>query len=139
MRSPASVIPERFFATLRKLGIGADQIALDDHHRFSPGDLSFDDDVPVVMTEKDATKVMWMTQDDVPAQCWYLEIDVTLSERAEAALAECLTTRGIAAERSKTRGGAVSDGPDLFGRDPGALRHRHGCRASRSPTSRGYR
>jgi tetraacyldisaccharide 4'-kinase len=94
--------PERFFATLRKLGINADQNALDDHHRFSPGDLAFDDDVPVVMTEKDATKVMWMTQDDVPAQCWYLEIDVTLSERAEAALAECLAARGIAPERSKT-------------------------------------
>ena len=94
--------PERFFSTLRKLGIDGDHTALDDHHRFSPGDLAFDDDAPVVMTEKDAMKVMWMTQDDVPAQCWYLEIDVLLSERAEAALAECLATRGIAAERSQT-------------------------------------
>jgi tetraacyldisaccharide 4'-kinase len=93
--------PERFFATLRKLGIGGEFIALDDHHRFSPGDLAFDDDAPVVMTEKDATKVTWMTQDDLPAQCWYLEIDVVLSERAEAALADCLAARGIAGERSR--------------------------------------
>ena len=93
--------PERFFSTLQKLGIDGDRTALDDHHRFSPGDLAFDDDAPVVMTEKDATKVMWMTQDDVPAQCWYLEIDVALSERAEAALAECLVTRGIVAERAR--------------------------------------
>ena len=93
--------PERFFSTLQKLGIDGDHTALDDHHRFSPGDLAFDDDAPVVMTEKDATKVMWMTQDDVPPQCWYLEIDVALSERVEAALAECLVTRGIVADRAR--------------------------------------
>jgi subfamily B ATP-binding cassette protein MsbA len=93
--------PERFFGTLRKLGLRGDFIALDDHHRFSPGDLAFDDDAPVVMTEKDAIKVTWMTQDDLPAQCWYLEIDVALSERAETTLAECLTARGIVAERSR--------------------------------------
>ncbi len=87
--------PERFFATLQKLGIDAIRSRSTITIGSRPGDLAFDDDVPVVMTEKDATKVMWMTQDDLPAQCWYLEIDVTLSERAEAALAECLTARGI--------------------------------------------
>ncbi len=93
--------PERFFTTLQSLGIDGDLAAFDDHHRFVPSDLVFDDDAPVVITEKDATKVLWMNPDDVPAHCWYLEIDVALTAQAEAALAECLATRGIVPERPR--------------------------------------
>ena len=48
--------PERFFATLRAAGIGVVPHAFADHHRFSAGELDFGNDLPVLMTEKDAVK-----------------------------------------------------------------------------------
>lgn len=48
--------PERFFATLRGLGIGVVPHAFPDHHAFSAADLQFGSDLPVLMTEKDAVK-----------------------------------------------------------------------------------
>ncbi len=48
--------PERFFATLRGLGIGVVPHAFPDHHVFSAADLQFGSDLPVLMTEKDAVK-----------------------------------------------------------------------------------
>ena len=91
--------PERFFNTLRGLGIEPDAVALDDHHRFVPEDLRFDDGAPIVITEKDAVKVKHMNPQDVPLHCWYLEIDVVLPEQAQAALARCFANRGIVGHR----------------------------------------
>jgi tetraacyldisaccharide 4'-kinase len=48
--------PERFFASLRARGIEVVPHAFDDHHAFTPGDLAFGDEMPVLMTEKDAIK-----------------------------------------------------------------------------------
>ena len=48
--------PERFFATLRTAGIGVVPHAFPDHHRFRAEDLQFGNDLPVLMTEKDAVK-----------------------------------------------------------------------------------
>ncbi|HRQ64986.1 MAG TPA: tetraacyldisaccharide 4'-kinase [Xanthomonadaceae bacterium] len=49
--------PERFFETLRALGLDLRQTrALPDHHRFSAADLDFDEPLPVIMTGKDAAK-----------------------------------------------------------------------------------
>jgi len=48
--------PERFFATLRGLGIALSAHPYPDHHDFQPLDLDFGDDRPVIMTEKDAVK-----------------------------------------------------------------------------------
>jgi tetraacyldisaccharide 4'-kinase len=93
--------PERFFATLRRLGLNPQACPFDDHHRFVAKDLRFDDDAPIVITEKDAVKIHHMEPDEIPPQCWYLEIDVTLSEAAQVALAECLARRGIVAQRSQ--------------------------------------
>lgn len=48
--------PERFFAMLRTLGIEVLAHSFPDHTTYRRGDLEFDDDLPVLMTEKDAVK-----------------------------------------------------------------------------------
>lgn len=49
--------PERFFAHLRGAGPGVIPHPFPDHHRFVPQDLDFGDELPVLMTEKDAVKL----------------------------------------------------------------------------------
>lgn len=48
--------PERFFRTLRQLGLDIRPHAFPDHHAFLPRDLAFEDGLPILMTEKDAVK-----------------------------------------------------------------------------------
>jgi tetraacyldisaccharide 4'-kinase len=48
--------PERFFRDLRARGLDIIEHAFADHHPFVPRDLSFEDELPVLMTEKDAVK-----------------------------------------------------------------------------------
>lgn len=48
--------PARFFASLRAHGIDLIEHALPDHHAIGTADLDFGDDLPVLMTEKDAVK-----------------------------------------------------------------------------------
>ena len=48
--------PARFFRDLRSQGLEVIEHAYPDHHPFTADDLSFGDDLPVLMTEKDAVK-----------------------------------------------------------------------------------
>lgn len=48
--------PARFFASLRAFGIEVVEHAFADHHAFRAQDLAFDDELPILMTEKDAIK-----------------------------------------------------------------------------------
>lgn len=48
--------PARFFQTLKSRGIAVVPHAFGDHHAFEPADLEFSSQLPVLMTEKDATK-----------------------------------------------------------------------------------
>ena len=48
--------PERFFAMLESHGLKVIPHPMPDHHHYHARDLTFDDDRPVVMTEKDAVK-----------------------------------------------------------------------------------
>lgn len=48
--------PERFFEALRAQGYDVTGHAFPDHHDYVAADLDFGDDLPVVMTEKDAVK-----------------------------------------------------------------------------------
>jgi len=48
--------PGRFFAGLRSAGLDLIEHAFADHFAFAPADLDFGDDLPVLMTEKDAVK-----------------------------------------------------------------------------------
>jgi tetraacyldisaccharide 4'-kinase len=62
--------PQRFFASLRALGLAVIEHAFPDHHRYRPGELEFGDALPVLMTEKDAVKCHGFAL----AHHWYLPV-----------------------------------------------------------------
>ncbi len=62
--------PQRFFKTLEGLNWQPIAHAFADHAEFSAEDLQFADDLPVVMTEKDAVKCRAFAADN----CWYLQV-----------------------------------------------------------------
>jgi len=49
--------PERFFGQLARAGLRVEPHAFPDHHAFTPRELEFGDERPVLMTEKDAVKL----------------------------------------------------------------------------------
>ena len=59
--------PARFFDALRATGIGVEAHGFPDHHAYTPADLDFGDDAPVLMTEKDAVKCAAFAREN-PAQ-----------------------------------------------------------------------
>ncbi|MBI5448044.1 MAG: tetraacyldisaccharide 4'-kinase [Gammaproteobacteria bacterium] len=70
--------PERFFETLRSQHIQVIPHAFPDHYFFSKKDLMFDDECPVVMTQKDAVKCKnFFKSDDV--KVGYLRMQAELS------------------------------------------------------------
>ena len=48
--------PERFFETLERAGLEPIRHPFPDHHGFTAADIDFGDELPVLMTEKDAVK-----------------------------------------------------------------------------------
>ena len=50
--------PQRFFRDLRQLGLQVIEHPFADHHPFTARELTFGDDLPVLMTEKDAVKCL---------------------------------------------------------------------------------
>lgn len=62
--------PQRFFKTLEGLNWQPIAHAFADHAQFTVQDLQFADDLPVVMTEKDAVKC----REFAPDHCWYLQV-----------------------------------------------------------------
>jgi tetraacyldisaccharide 4'-kinase len=72
--------PQRFFATLRELGIQPIEHAFADHHRYQPADLAFGDALEIVMTAKDAVKCAAFATEGM----WYLHVAVQF-ERDDAA------------------------------------------------------
>jgi len=67
--------PARFFSTLRWLGLHVLEHPLPDHAPIGPDQVSFADDLAVVMTEKDAVKCANLTV----APLFYLEVTATFS------------------------------------------------------------
>lgn len=69
--------PNKFFNLLRDNGVEVIEHPFPDHHRFRAKDLAFNDDLPIIITEKDAVKC-----DAISApNCWVLAISVTLPEK----------------------------------------------------------
>lgn len=62
--------PQRFFKTLEGLDWQPIAHAFADHAEFAPQDLQFADDLPILMTEKDAVKCRAFAADN----CWYLQV-----------------------------------------------------------------
>jgi tetraacyldisaccharide 4'-kinase len=77
--------PDRFFRDLRAHGLDLIEHPFADHHPFVAGDLTFGDDLPVLMTEKDAVKCRSLAE----PRLWYVPVVARFSEpQARALLAE---------------------------------------------------
>jgi len=85
--------PNRFFLHLAKLGIQAIPHPFPDHHPFTPRDLDFGDEAPVLMTEKDAVKLRRAAR----ANWWVLPV----TAQVDAAFGDWLTRRLDGFRRSK--------------------------------------
>lgn len=80
--------PETFFAALRACGLDVDSRPLRDHASLSKEDLTFNDNAPVFMTEKDAVKCRGLADE----RCWAvpLQVEVHDTERLFAKIAAAL-------------------------------------------------
>lgn len=78
--------PQRFFDLLQQHGIDIIPHAFRDHYQYHEVDLDFDDDLPVLMTEKDAVKCRRMHLNNL----WYLDIDIQLTDIASQRLQHLL-------------------------------------------------
>ena len=67
--------PQRFFDALSAEGLEVIAHPFPDHHRFSAADLDFADDLPVLMTEKDAMKCAGL----IAAPAWAVPAAVVLA------------------------------------------------------------
>ena len=86
--------PGRFFDALSAQGLRVIPHAFGDHHAFEPGDLAFGDELPVVMTEKDAVKVRAFAR----PHYWYQPVTAQpggeTEKRLQVLLARCLGEAG---------------------------------------------
>jgi len=62
--------PSRFFRDLRARGIDVIEHPYPDHHPFVAADLTFDDDLPVLMTQKDAVRCRSLAN----PRLWYVPV-----------------------------------------------------------------
>lgn len=68
--------PARFFRDLRSRGIDVIEHAFPDHHPFAARDLEFADELPVLMTEKDAVKCQAFAN----PRLWYVPVEATFGD-----------------------------------------------------------
>ncbi len=78
--------PERFFSFLHSRGARVIRHEFPDHYQYKQKDIVFDDDLAVVMTEKDAVKCRDFAGDNH----WYLPIDAVLGDAFEHQLTVAL-------------------------------------------------
>lgn len=70
--------PERFFATLRALGLQFEAHAFADHQPYRMADLAFGPQAVLLMTEKDAVKCAALPLSEAVAEAWVLPVTAQL-------------------------------------------------------------
>ncbi|MGI9322238.1 MAG: tetraacyldisaccharide 4'-kinase, partial [Pseudomonadales bacterium] len=81
--------PQRFFISLAALGCElASRYPFPDHYAFNAQDLAFDDDLPIIMTEKDAVRLSSTGALPADTDLWYLEVVAELPLEQLALLSE---------------------------------------------------
>ena len=81
--------PQRFFDMLREAGLTLYEHPMPDHHPFKPGDLNFGDNLPVLMTEKDAVKCAAFADE----RCWYVPVTAEFAESEARELVDLILAR----------------------------------------------
>ena len=79
--------PERFFRELRARGLEVIEHAFPDHHPFVASELRFSDELPVLMTEKDAVRCRALAH----ARLWSVPVTARFSEHQARELLDCVT------------------------------------------------
>jgi len=80
--------PQRFFCHLENAGLKLLTHSFADHHNFQKEDMNFQQNYPIIMTEKDAVKCRKFQSEN----CWYLPVKAQLSTGFTAALLARLNT-----------------------------------------------
>lgn len=88
--------PGRFFEQLRALGAQVREHAFPDHHAFTAADLRFDDDLPILLTAKDAVKCAGLAD----GRLWCLPVTATLPTDQEHWLLERILALPLPSRRS---------------------------------------
>jgi tetraacyldisaccharide 4'-kinase len=78
--------PQAFFAALSAVGLDVHGRALPDHARLTAADISFADDRPVLMTEKDAVKCRAIAD----RRHWAVRMDIEMSAADQAIVSDVL-------------------------------------------------
>lgn len=81
--------PKRFFSHLRSHGIEVIEHTFPDHYLFKKADIDFGDDLPVIMTEKDAVKCMNFSDE----RHWYFPVEAKIDEGLGKAIIKKLKRR----------------------------------------------
>ena len=68
--------PSKFYNTLTTLGLNLVEHSFPDHYQFKDEDLNFEDNHPILMTEKDAVRCMDMKNKNL----WYLSIEAEIED-----------------------------------------------------------
>ena len=68
--------PDRFAQTLATLGFEVILSSVNDHQHLNSDDLTFGDDLPVIITSKDAVKYSGV----IPENLWVLEVEMSISD-----------------------------------------------------------
>ncbi|HET7610752.1 MAG TPA: tetraacyldisaccharide 4'-kinase [Rhodanobacteraceae bacterium] len=92
--------PGRFFQSLREAGVEPIEHPFPDHHRYAPADLAFGDELPVLMTDKDAVKCRAFARQD----WWRVPVTAALPKSFLDAVAERLPrpANGFAAPQPRS-------------------------------------
>ena len=97
--------PSRFFTMLSARDLHVLEHPFPDHHPYVSADLDFDDDLPVLMTEKDAVKCRSWAKE----WHWYVPVRTRLDPELERQL----LARLAASSAAKPRSGSRSVSPNL--------------------------
>lgn len=82
--------PERFFTDLRNQGLSIDERIFPDHYSYRAEDIDFGDNVPVLMTEKDAVKCRRFAD----THHWYVPVEAELDKHFGPRLLALLNKAG---------------------------------------------
>lgn len=80
--------PQRFFSSLEKLNFTVIPHVFPDHYLFTSQDIQFADDLPIIMTEKDAVKCKTFANQNT----WFLRVSADVSPALTTALTRCLSS-----------------------------------------------
>lgn len=82
--------PKRFFDQLRARSIILIEHPFNDHYAYQAGDINFDDNLPVVMTEKDAVKCRAFAS----AKHWFIPVEAQCDEKFKTEIIQKLKYTG---------------------------------------------